>query len=268
MIPTTDLKQHMPRPTALRRHPLAALLLAFLIGIPVALSAQSPPKLSVELEVGPVWQSRNDVQIPNDASGTRFSLVDIVDNGPWLATRVNLIWNVNDRHSIRALLAPLSISESGVADAPVRFAGQTFDPDTPTHATYQFNSWRLSYRYQFFRSQEWSWWVGGTAKVRDAKIELRQGTTSAKDTDVGFVPLLHLAGEWRFSERWRALLDLDALAGGPGRAIDLGLKVGFDVNDQWTLTAGYRTVEGGADTDDVYSFAWFHAAVFSGIYRF
>ena len=42
----------------------------------------------------------------------------------------------------------------------------------------------------------------------------------------------------------------------------------MDVSDEWTLAAGYRTVEGGADTDDVYNFAWFHAAVISGIYRF
>jgi hypothetical protein len=27
-------------------------------------------------------------------------------------------------------------------------------------------------------------------------------------------------------------------------------------------------VEGGADTDEVYNFAWFHYAVVSGVYRF
>jgi hypothetical protein len=39
-------------------------------------------------------------------------------------------------------------------------------------------------------------------------------------------------------------------------------------NDVQSITAGYRTVEGGADTDDVYAFAWFHYAVVSAIYRF
>ena len=130
--------------------------------------------------------------------------------------------------------------------------------------------WAKSYnkRYKFHRGDRWNWWVGFTAKVRDAKIELRQGDTSSMDSDVGFVPLLHLAADWRIADRWHLLLDLDALAGGPGRAEDLGLKVAFDINEQWTVTAGYRTVEGGADTDEVYNFAWFNAFVVSGIVRF
>ena len=33
-----------------------------------------------------------------------------------------------------------------------------------------------------------------------------------------------------------------------------------DFGDAWTLTAGYRTVEGGADVDEVYTFAWLHYA--------
>ena len=61
---------------------------------------------------------------------------------------------------------------------------------------------------------------------------------------------------------------LDALGGGPGRAIDLALKLGYDFSRRWALTFGYRTVEGGADVDDVYNFAWFNYAVVSGVYKF
>ncbi|HQP44773.1 MAG TPA: hypothetical protein PLV66_13975, partial [Thermoanaerobaculales bacterium] len=67
---------------------------------------------------------------------------------------------------------------------------------------------------------------------------------------------------------WHLQLDLDALAGGPGRAEDFAAKIAYDLDDRWSITAGYRTVEGGADTDDVYAFAWFHYAVVSGVYRF
>lgn len=236
--------------------------------LPAVASAQSVSKFAVEFEVGPVWQTSNDVQIPNDETGTRFSLVDIAGKGPWASGRLYFTWNINEYHGVRALLAPLSYTETGALDEPVNFVGQSFEAGTPIDATYQFNSWRLTYRYRFHHSEKWTWWVGGTAKIRDAKIELRQGETTAKDTDVGFVPLAHFAGDWRFADRWHLTLDLDALAGGPGRAIDLALKAAVDVSDRWTLTAGYRTVEGGADTDDVYNFAWFHAAVFSGVYRF
>ena len=238
-----------------------------LIG-PGTARAQETPKFVVELEAGSVWQSKNDVQIPNDDTGTRFSLVDLAGEGPWPAARVYFTWNISERHGIRALLAPLSYTETGTFDEPVNFVGETYLPGVPTEATYQFNSWRLTYRYQFHRGDRWNWWVGFTAKVRDAKIELRQGDTSSMDSDVGFVPLLHLAADWRFADRWHVIMNLDALAGGPGRAEDLGLKVGFDINEQWTVTAGYRTVEGGADTDEVYNFAWFNSFVVSGIVRF
>jgi hypothetical protein len=222
----------------------------------------------LELEAGPVWQSRNDVQIPNDDQGTRFSLVDLAGTGPWPAGRLYATWNITSRHGLRVLLAPLSYTETGILDEPVDFAGESYLPGQPTEATYQFNSWRLSYRYRFYSGARWTWWVGFTAKVRDAKIELTQGDTTSRDTDVGFVPLLHLAADWRFAERWHLLLDLDALAGGPGRAEDFAVKVSYDVGERWSVAGGYRTVEGGADTDDVYSFAWFHAAVVSGTYRF
>ncbi len=233
-----------------------------------AASTNAPPALLLELEGGAFWQSRNDVQIPNDATGTRFSLVDVAGNGPWPAGRLYLTWNINERHSLRALAAPLSITETAVLTETVRFAGGVFDPNVPTEATYQFNSWRLGYRYRFHDGERWSWWIGFTAKVRDAKIELSQNGNSAKKTDVGFVPLLHIEGRYQFSDRWFAVLDVDALAGGPGRAEDASLKIGADISDRWSLSAGYRTVEGGADVDEVYNFAWLHYAVLSVAYGF
>lgn len=231
-------------------------------------TAAEASKFSLELEAGPTWQSSNDVQIPNNELGTRFSLKDLVGAGPWPAGRLYFTWNINNKHGLRVLLAPLSYTESGIFDDEVLFAGEAYEAGTPTEATYQFNSWRLSYRYKFKDGDRWQLWVGFTAKIRDAKIELRQGDTTSKDTDLGFVPLIHFAADWRFAEKWHFIADLDGLAGGPGRAIDLALKIGYDINDRWSVTAGYRTVEGGADVDEVYNFAWFNYLVVSGVVRF
>ena len=247
---------------------VAMLLAVVELATAAAVFGQELSHFAVELELGPVWQSRNDVQIPNDAGGTRFSLVDVAGNGPWPAGRLYLTWNVSERHGLRALAAPLSYTETGTLDEPVEFAGASYLPGVPTEATYQFDSWRLTYRYRFHDGDRWTWWIGATAKIRDAEIERAQGDVTSRDTDLGFVPLLHLAADWRLAERWHLLLDLDALAGGPGRAEDFAAKLACDLNERWAITAGYRTVEGGADTDDVYSFGWFHYAVVSGIYRF
>jgi hypothetical protein len=224
-------------------------------------------RFEVELEAGAVWQSKNDVEIPNDGTATRFSLKDLVGEGPWPAGRFYFTWNITQRHSLRVLAAPLSYTETGTFDSPVLFDGEAYAADVPTEATYQFNSWRLTYRYRFKRGERCNWWIGFTAKIRDAKIGLRQGSVASEDTDLGFVPLANLRGDFRFTKHWHFLLDLDALGGGPGRAEDLSLKLGRDFGDRWQFAFGYRVVEGGADVDEVYNFAWFNYAVVSGSYR-
>jgi hypothetical protein len=225
-------------------------------------------RFQAEVEIGPVWQTVNNVQIPNSDDGTRFSLVDLVGKGPYPAGRLYFTWNIAERHGLRLLLAPLATTQEGVFETPVDFAGERFDAGVSTDATYKFNSWRLSYRYLLFDKPKWSGWLGFTAKIRDAKIELQQPGKSSKKTDLGFVPLLHLAFDYRLADGWHLVMDLDALAGGPGRAEDFALKVGYDLNERWRLALGYRTVEGGADVEEVYNFAWLHYAVLSAQYGF
>jgi hypothetical protein len=254
--------------TERRRRAVCGALLAAALLIAASAASAGEPTFIAELEAGPVWQSRNDVQIPNDETGTRFSLVDFAGSGPWFAARLYLTLTAAERHQIRLLLAPLSIRPESELDAPVDFAGTRFEPGIPTTATYRFNSWRLTYRYRMRDTERFAWWLGFTAKIRDAKIELEQEGISAAKTDVGFVPLLHLAARYRPAERWSVLLDLDALAGGPGRAEDFSAKVSYDLSAKRSLSFGYRTVEGGADVDEVYNFAWLHYLVLSLEERF
>ena len=61
-----------------------------------------------------------------------------------------------------------------------------------------------------------------------------------------------------FARRSTAIFDFEGFAGGPGRALDLALKMRYDLTDQWSIGGGYRMLEGGADTDDVYNFSWFN----------
>jgi hypothetical protein len=261
--------------TAYSGNPLAVFLLSLCVCAVATVDGRAGPTpdstvshIVVELEAGPVWQSRNDVQIPNNASADRFSLVDLVGSGPFPAARLYVLWNISERHGVRLLLAPLSYTEKGQFSSTVNFAGKTFQPGIPTNATYKFNSWRLSYRYNIYRGSSWRWWIGFTAKLRDAKIELNQQGASAAKTDVGFVPLLHVAGAVRFGRLWSAIIDVDGLAGGPGRAVDGSLKVRYSLDGSWSLAAGYRTVEGGADVEEVYNFAWLHYAFMSAEFRF
>jgi len=221
---------------------------------------------TIELEAGPVWQSYNDVEIPNDGTGTRFSLKDVAGTGPWPAGRLYVTWRPAERHALRLLAAPLTIRETGTLDGPVTFVDQGFTPGS-VDARYTFDSYRLTYRYRLHHGAETTVWLGGTAKLRDAVVELRQGDTHGRKPDLGFVPLLHLAGDWRLTPGWVLSLDVDALAGGPGRAEDVALELGYDLSERWSIQGGYRFVEGGADVDEVYTFAWLHYAALSLVWR-
>ena len=221
----------------------------------------------IGLETGAAWQSYNDVQIPGD-TGTRFSLSDLTGDGPLPFYRLELFYDLTDKHQLRFLIAPLGYTENGVLDENVEFDGQSFTAGENTEATYKFNSYRATYRYLFYNGEKWRWRVGGTLKIRDAEIALQQDGVSASNTNVGIVPLLNLYGEYSFTNKWRFIVDFDGLAAPQGRALDLGLKVNYDIDKNWYLGGGLRVLEGGADNDKVYNFAQFNYALISAGYRF
>jgi hypothetical protein len=245
---------------------ITAALATLTLQIPALASAQTP-RFVVDVEGGPVWQSYNDAEIPNDGTATRFSLRGLLGGGPWPAGRLTATWSFGERHGARLLLAPLSVNGMGLPAEELRFAGAVYRAGQPVEATYTFNSYRLSYRYRVLSGQPMDAWIGATAKIRDATIALGQSGTASRKDDLGFVPLLHLAAHRRLAPGWFALLEADALAGGPGRAVDAAAKLGCDVGDRWSILAGYRTVEGGAGVEAVYSFAWLHYAVLSVTWR-
>ena len=64
------------------------------------------------------------------------------------------------------------------------------------------------------------------------------------------------------------MAELDGLASSRGRAFDFTLRGHYDLSDQWSVGPGYRTIEGGADNDEVYNFAWLHSIVAAVAFRF
>jgi len=240
----------------------AVLIMAFCVAGAGLAQAQEFERFALEFEGGPVWQTRNDVRIPNE-TGTDFSIVDLIGKGPSGAFRLEAAFNINERHGFRVVFAPLEIQDTASLGETVLFAGETFDPGVPTEATYNFSSYRFTYRYRFYQGDRWSWKIGATVFVRDARIALQQEGKLAEDTDVGIVPLVHFSGIGRISDRWRFMFDFEGLGSTQGRAFDIAAKLGYKLTDRWELAFGYRTIEGGADVEQVYNFAWLHFAVAS-----
>jgi hypothetical protein len=214
-----------------------------------------------EAEGGAIWFGRNDVRIPGD-TGTRFDMRDLTGDGPDPYFRLAAEYSFG-RHSFRGVAAPLRVSGTGTLMESVQFAGETFAAGLPARGVYQFDNYRLTYRYTMRDTGTWGWGLGAVVFVRDAKVELSQGDTTARDTDVGFVPLAHISAWNDVSQRVTLRFELEGLAASQGRAFDGSIIVDYRPADNWSIGVGYRALEGGVDNDDVYSFALVHHAVVS-----
>jgi hypothetical protein len=224
-------------------------------------------QVNIEAEIQRLWQGRNDAAIPGD-NGTRFSLKEAIPS-PRTGFRIEAGYNLSDKHQLRGVFAPLALQDSGTLARPVTFLNTTFNSASPVEAIYQFNSYRLTYRYLILDDEKWTIFLGFTGKIRNATIALRQGTSYEEKKNLGFVPLLHAAAVYRLMDTWQAELEVDALAAPQGRAEDLRLALRKNLSTPGLSVAlGYRVLEGGADNKEVFTFSLFHYLLASVGYRF
>ena len=226
-----------------------------------------PAQVDLDVETGVIFSGYNDVRIPGD-TGTLFSLSEELETKPQFFYRIRIFYNFNERHHLGLLYAPLSVNATGKLNRDLIFQDETFPAGTTLEATYMFNSYRLTYRYDFLREDNIKIGAGFTAKIRDAKIDVKGNGIESVKTNVGFVPILHFRLLWQFSENFAFLLDGDALAAPQGRAEDVLAALVIKASNKVDIKAGYRILEGGANNDEVYNFTLFHYAVFGGLFYF
>ncbi len=217
---------------------------------------------TVEFETGLTSTRYNTARVPN-ATGTTVDLADLLGKRWRTFGRVTVAYQDNAGGTWKLLYAPFRQSGRGTLDAPASFDGTLFDAGA-VDATYLFNSYRLTYR----KLWKGNWSIGGTLKIRDAEIGLKQGSAAASERNIGFVPLLNIYGEGAISHGFQYEVEIDGLAGGPGRAIDLSLRVKRDLSSSTTAFLGYRILEGGADVPRVKNFAWVNYITAGLSYRF
>jgi len=213
----------------------------------------------VDFETGCVFTAYNDVRIPGD-QGTFFSLKDDLKAKPKLFYRLRGSYTINSRHTFTVLYAPLETKSEGSLPNDIFFEGVVFPANTQLNSTYKFNSYRLTYRYEIIQKPKFEFGLGLTAKIRDAKIAISSADFESEKTNVGFVPIINFRLLWKIDDKFGLLLDGDALAAPQGRAEDVLIAATYKFSDKFTMRAGYRILEGGADNKVVYNFALFHYA--------
>ncbi len=235
--------------------------------IAAALPQDARAQVDLDIETGVAFSGYNDVRVPGKG-GTPISLSEELEADPEVFYRIRVFYHFNERHHLSALYAPLSIHSSGQLNRALVFESETFPAKTPLETTYKFNSYRLTYRYDFWRSDDIELGAGFTAKIRDARIAVQGGGRESEKTNVGFVPIIHFRLLWKFSGDVALLIDGDALAAPQGRAEDVLAALMYRASDNLHLKAGYRILEGGADNDEVYSFTLINYASVGAIYHF
>lgn len=223
----------------------------------LALTHPSFGQWFVDVENGAVLSGYNDVQVPGD-TGTLFSFSEELKTDPAYFLRLRLGYQWKSRHNLSILVAPLKLKTAGSLDRPLFFFEELFPAGTELRGSYKFNSYRLTYRYDFIRKDRWRLGVGLTAKIRDAAIKIEGGGLSSTKTNMGFVPLIHLRIFWQIHDRWGLLLEGDGAVARQGRAEDFLLAVEWKAKDNLSLKLGYRILEGGADVAEVYNSSLLH----------
>jgi hypothetical protein len=219
----------------------------------LSLSISVKAQAIIDLESGIVFTGYNDVRIPGD-QGTLFSLKDDLVSKTVFFYRLRLSYTIKSRHTISLLYAPLETKSEGRAVKDILFEGVVFPANTELEATYKFNSYRITYRYDIVKNPVFEFGLGATGKIRDAKIALSSPGLASEKTNVGFVPLINFRLLWNIDDKLGLLLYGDALAAPQGRAEDVLIASTYKLSDNIGIMAGYRILEGGADNDEVYNF--------------
>lgn len=240
-----------------------AITTLFFVGLGFLGNAQ----VRLGVETGAAFTGYNDARIPGEG-GDLFSLNKELKGNPFFFYRLNASYTFNKKHSLTLLYAPLQTSYTGRIDRPIYFVNSTFAANTDIEAKYKFNSYRITYRYDFVLNPKIEFGLGLTAKIRDAKVALTSGSLQESSSNVGFVPIINFRLFWHCSDKLGVLFQGDALAAPQGRAEDVLIAANYTLSEQIQLYAGYRLLEGGGDSKSVYSFANFNYASIGFTYTF
>ncbi|TDE08858.1 hypothetical protein [Dyadobacter psychrotolerans] len=223
----------------------------------VCLSTQAQFKL--DLEGGAVFGTNyNKVRIPN-TGGTLVNLAEELSIKPKAFYRIRVGYTIK-RHNISALYAPLTVKYDGSFNQNVNFNNLVFLAGQPLEVFYKFNSYRLTYRYDFISTGRWKVGAGLTGKIRDADVRFKNESGDTHYDDLGFVPLVNFYASYKPTYRWSFIVEGDALASKFGRAEDIFAGAAYQINSKLGVKLGYRVVEGGADVDKIYNFNWINYA--------
>ena len=155
---------------------------------------------------------------------------------------------------MKVLYAPLEINQSGKFSKDITYEGEVFSKSNTTNVLYKFNSYRLTYRYQWMDGSILKTYIGFTGKLGTQKLEVE----SNRSFEILFK--CRLCSPHLFKSRLESfkladfILEMDAL-GASQAAIEGAFKTRLTMSNSLGASLGHRVLEGGADNDKLYTWS-------------
>lgn len=167
------------------------------------------------------------------------------------ALRIEATARLAPRHELR--LASTAVGSAGLDAWGLPAAALAVQPEPL----------RTTYRYTLFQDHDWAWKLGLTANTRTTLSALRLDRPA-----IDALPMVHMAGEGRFSDRWRVSFAADGLVTPRGRSLDFALQLDYRFTPNMSVFGGYRLSDGMSLIDDSLPAGLSNAARLGFRYRF
>jgi hypothetical protein len=161
------------------------------------------------------------------------------------------------RSRFSAPVLPLRLQASaGLAPGHELRLLSTARPDAPIDLNpgggFGLSPLRATWRYALFDESNWALKLGVSANVRELSSGLRPALAGHEGMRFGALPLLHVAGERQWAQRWSLSFDFDGMMTPVGRAVDLGVRVNYSLARDLTVYGGYQLTEAAGEAEAYY----------------
>jgi hypothetical protein len=113
-------------------------------------------------------------------------------------------------------------------------------------AEVRVSTYHVAWRYALVDSSNWTLRVGLGSRLRDSRDPWVTGEGAGR----GALPMVQFQGERKLSDRVRLIGDVDGIASGPMRSIDMGLRVRYALTPDLSMSAGLRVLESSFDSPE------------------
>lgn len=194
-------------------------------------------------------------------NGTIFDYVKDGGQGQLFpASRFELDIQINKRHEIVFLYQPLDIRTETKLKKDLNVYDTIFAKDSTIDLRYGFSFYRVSYLYDFIKSDRGSFGAGLSLQIRNADITFisTDGTKGVVTRNVGPVPIVKLKGDYESKKGVWIMGDCDGFYATSkffngadfeftGAIWDLSLKTGITWKNDLKPFMGLRFIGGGAE---------------------